>query len=240
VRVLIWGTGSGGAHRGELAAAKQVSGGGPATAGQRRGGGHRLGVRGAMVSSSGGRCGGGRARRWLEEAGAGEVLTAEEGSRHRLGRSTRRCGGLTCGPRRAQGRRVANGTSAEHSWHGGSQWWRLVRLEEWSGSKGAEASGKAEPRRAERKRWGTQPRRGSYAGIRTRHARGGCGSMGCAWSGCGGRPAAHARWRAVTKPLRHRRTRMGARWPEHGAIGRRGLLASGPCHFSDFSRFSIF
>jgi hypothetical protein len=110
--VPIWGIGDGGAHRGELVAAKQVSGGEPVMAGRRRGGGRWLGVRGAAVSSSGGRCGGRRARWWPEEAGAGEVLTAEEGSRRRLRWSTWRCGGLTCRWRHAQGRRVANGTSA--------------------------------------------------------------------------------------------------------------------------------
>jgi hypothetical protein len=41
--------------------------------------------------------------------------------------------------------------------------------------------------RAERKGRGTRPRRGSYVGIRTRHARGGGGYMGCVWSGGGGR-----------------------------------------------------
>jgi hypothetical protein len=82
---------------------------------------------------------------------------------------------------------VANGTLARHSWHGGSQWRRSVWLEEQSDSKGAEASGKAEVRRAERKRRGTRTRRGSYAGIKTRHARGGGGCMGCAWSGRGER-----------------------------------------------------
>jgi hypothetical protein len=49
VKVLIWGIGSGGAHRGGLAAAKQVGGGEPATADRRRGGGHRLGVHGVEV-----------------------------------------------------------------------------------------------------------------------------------------------------------------------------------------------
>jgi hypothetical protein len=101
VRVPIWGIGSRGAHHGGLAAVKQVGGGESMTAGQRRGGGHRLGIHGATVSSSGGHCGGGGARRWPEEDGAGEVLMAKEGSRHRLGWSTRRCGGLTCGQRRA-------------------------------------------------------------------------------------------------------------------------------------------
>jgi hypothetical protein len=37
VRVLTWGIGGGGAHRGGLATAKQVGGGEPAMAGQRRG-----------------------------------------------------------------------------------------------------------------------------------------------------------------------------------------------------------
>jgi hypothetical protein len=188
VRVPIWGIGSGGAHRGELAVAKQVGGGEPTTAGQRRGGGHWLRVRGAAVSSSKGCCSGGRARHWPEEGGAGGVLTAEEGSRRQLRRATQRCGGLTCGWRHAQDRQVANGTSAGHSWHGGSQWWSSVRVEEQSSSKGAEVSGKAEARRAERRRRGTRLRRGSYTGIRTRHTRGGSGCMGCAWSGRGRRP----------------------------------------------------
>jgi hypothetical protein len=56
VRVPIWGTGSGGAHRGGLVVVKQSGGGELATAGRRRGGGRRLRVRGAVVSSSGGRC----------------------------------------------------------------------------------------------------------------------------------------------------------------------------------------
>jgi hypothetical protein len=68
------------------------------------------------------RGGDGWAEWWLEEAGAGEVLTAEEGSRRWLGRSMRRCDGLTRRWRRAQGRRLANGISAGDSWHGGSQW----------------------------------------------------------------------------------------------------------------------
>jgi hypothetical protein len=76
VRVPIWGIGSGGAHCGRLATVKQVSGGEPATVGQRRGGGRRLRVHGVAVSSSRGRYGGG-VRQWPEEAGAGEVLTTE-------------------------------------------------------------------------------------------------------------------------------------------------------------------
>jgi hypothetical protein len=48
-------------------------------------------------------------------------------------------------------------------------------------------------RRAERKRRGTRPWCGSYAGIRTRHTCGGGGCMGCAWSGGGGRSTALAR-----------------------------------------------
>jgi hypothetical protein len=68
VRVSIWGIGGGGAHRGGLAAAMQVSCGDPATAGRRRGGECRLKDRGAAVSSGGGRCGDGGARRWPEVA----------------------------------------------------------------------------------------------------------------------------------------------------------------------------
>jgi hypothetical protein len=68
VRFPIWGIGSGGAHCGELAVVKQVSGGEPAMLGRRRGGGRWLGIRGAAVSSGGGRCGGGGARRRPEVA----------------------------------------------------------------------------------------------------------------------------------------------------------------------------
>jgi hypothetical protein len=69
------------------------------------------------------RGGDGWAEWWLEEASAREVLTAGEDSRHQLRRSTRRCGGLTHGRRRAQGQRVVNGISIGDSWHDGSQWW---------------------------------------------------------------------------------------------------------------------
>jgi hypothetical protein len=46
------------------------------------------------------------------------------------------------------------------------------------------------------------------------------------------------RWRAVAEPPHGRRTSVGTCWPGHAAMGRRGPLASGPCHFSDF--FMIF
>jgi hypothetical protein len=78
VRVPIWGIGSGGAHRGGLAAAKQVDGGEPATTGQRRGGGRRLRVRGAAVSSSRGHCSDGGARRWPQVALDGKAAFAGE------------------------------------------------------------------------------------------------------------------------------------------------------------------
>jgi hypothetical protein len=78
VRVPIWGIGDGGAYRGGLAAATQVSGVEPATVGRRRGGERRLRVCGGAVSSGGGRCGDGGARRWPEVAldgrAAGSVL----------------------------------------------------------------------------------------------------------------------------------------------------------------------
>jgi hypothetical protein len=42
-------------------------------------------------------------------------------------------------------------------------------------------------RGAEMKQRVTWPQRGSYAGVRTWHTRGGDDYMGCAWSGGGGR-----------------------------------------------------
>jgi hypothetical protein len=92
VRVPTWCIGSRGAHRGGLAAAKQVSGGEPATASRRRGGGHWLGVHGSAVSSGGGHCSDGGARRWPEVALNGKVASANEGG-GRLGASTGPCGG---------------------------------------------------------------------------------------------------------------------------------------------------
>jgi hypothetical protein len=92
VRVLIWGIGGGGAHRGGLAAAKQVDGGEPTTVGQRRGGEHRLGIRGAVVSSGGGRCGDEGARQWPEVALNGKAASITEGGNW-LGASTVSCGG---------------------------------------------------------------------------------------------------------------------------------------------------
>jgi hypothetical protein len=88
MRVLIWGIGSGGAHRGRLTAAKQVGGGKPATAGRRRGGGHRLEVHGATVSSIGGHCGGGGACRWPKAALDGKVDSTGEEEGGRLDAST--------------------------------------------------------------------------------------------------------------------------------------------------------
>jgi hypothetical protein len=86
------GIGSGGAHRGRLAAVKQVASGEPAMAGQRRGGGRRLGVRGAAVSSGGGHCCDGGAHRWPEVALDGKAASTNEGG-GRLGASTVPCGG---------------------------------------------------------------------------------------------------------------------------------------------------
>jgi hypothetical protein len=40
--------------------------------------------------------------------------------------------------------------------------------------------------------------------------------------------------RTHTKPPWHRRTHVGMRCPGHAAMGRRGPLVSGPCHFSNF------
>jgi hypothetical protein len=91
VRVPIWGIGGRGAHHGGLAAATQVGGGEPATAGRRRGGEHRLGVHGAEVSSDGGRYGDRGARRWPEVALIGTAASATEGG-GRLGASTVSCG----------------------------------------------------------------------------------------------------------------------------------------------------
>jgi hypothetical protein len=68
--------GNGGAHRGGLAAVKQVDGGEPATAGRRRDGGRRLRIHGAAVSSGGGHCGDGGARRWPEVALDGKAALA--------------------------------------------------------------------------------------------------------------------------------------------------------------------
>jgi hypothetical protein len=92
VGVLIWGIGGRGAHRGGPTTAKQVGGGEPVTAGQRRGGGRRLGVHGAAVSSSGGRCGDGGACWWPEVVIDGKATSASEGG-GRLGASTVPCGG---------------------------------------------------------------------------------------------------------------------------------------------------
>jgi hypothetical protein len=92
VRVPIWGTGGGGAHRGGLAVAKQIGGGEPATAGQRRGGECQLGVCGLAVSSGGGRCGDRGAYRWPEVALDGKAASATEGG-GRLGASMVSCGG---------------------------------------------------------------------------------------------------------------------------------------------------
>jgi hypothetical protein len=92
VRVPIWGTGSGGVHRGGLTVVKQTGGGEPVTAGRRRGGGRRLGFHGAAVSSGGGRCGDGGARWWSEVALDGKATSASEGG-GRLSASTVSCGG---------------------------------------------------------------------------------------------------------------------------------------------------
>jgi hypothetical protein len=48
--------------------------------------------------------------------------------------------------------------------------------------------------------------------------------------------SAGARWQAGTKPPQCRRARVGVRRPGHAAMGRRGPLASEPCHFSNFFR----
>jgi hypothetical protein len=92
VRVPIWCIGSGGAHRGRLAAVKQVGGGEPMTVGQRRGGGHWLGVHGAAVSSDRGHCDDRGARWWSEVALDGKAASANEGG-DQLGASTVLCGG---------------------------------------------------------------------------------------------------------------------------------------------------
>jgi hypothetical protein len=92
VRVPIWGIGGKGAHRGGLTVVKQVGGGGPAMAGQRRGGGRRLGVRGVAVSSGGGLCGDGGACRWSEVALDGKAASASEGG-SQLSASTVSCSG---------------------------------------------------------------------------------------------------------------------------------------------------
>jgi hypothetical protein len=109
---------------------------------------------------------------------------------------------------------------------------RLLRHFAWRHSK-AECSVAVFMRRGgERKRRRTGPRRGSYEGTRTRHARGGGGCMGCTWSGGGGRSAdsSDTRWRAVTEPQWCLRARVGGRWLGHVSMGHRGPLASGPCH----------
>jgi hypothetical protein len=59
VGVPIWGIGSGWAHRGGLAAVKQVGGGEPVMVGRRRGGGRRL------MGQRGVRC-------WHEARGGGD------------------------------------------------------------------------------------------------------------------------------------------------------------------------
>jgi hypothetical protein len=92
VRILIWGIGGGGAHRGELVTVMQVSAGELVTAGQRSGGEHQLRVRGAAVSSGGDCCSDGGACRWPEVALDGRVASATEGG-GRLGASTVACGG---------------------------------------------------------------------------------------------------------------------------------------------------
>jgi hypothetical protein len=90
VRVLIWGIGGGGAHRGGLTVVKQVGGEEPVTAGRGRGGERRHRVRGVKVSSGGGHCVNGGARRWPEVALDGEAaLTTKVGGR--LGASTVTC-----------------------------------------------------------------------------------------------------------------------------------------------------
>jgi hypothetical protein len=86
------GIGSGGAHRGGLAMVKQVGGGEPATAGQRRCGGRRLRVRGAVVSLGGGCCCDGGARRWSKVVLYGRATSENEGG-GQLGASTVLCSG---------------------------------------------------------------------------------------------------------------------------------------------------
>jgi hypothetical protein len=92
VRVPIWGIGGGGAHRGGLAAVKQVISGEPTMAGRRRGGERRVRVRVAAVSSGEGRCGDGGARRWPKVALDGRAASTTEGG-GRIGASTVGCGG---------------------------------------------------------------------------------------------------------------------------------------------------
>jgi hypothetical protein len=91
VRVLIWGIGGGGTHRGGLAAAKQVGGGEPVMAGRRRGRERRLGVRGAAMSSGGGHCGDRGAHRWSDVALDGRAASVAEGGGW-FGASTVACG----------------------------------------------------------------------------------------------------------------------------------------------------
>jgi hypothetical protein len=116
----------------------------------------------ARGSWSGGRCGGGGARRWL-------VSGRFSRSRKAVGAgSNGLCGGVVAwladrGVLRVDRWRMRHqpgtrGTVARRR--------HSVRLEEESGRKGAEASGEAEARRAERKRRGTRHRRGVYTRTR--------------------------------------------------------------------------
>jgi hypothetical protein len=47
-------------------------------------------------------------------------------------------------------------------------------------------------------------------------------------------------WRAVAEPPWFCHMRVGVRWPGHAAMGRRGLLASGPCHLNCSLNFKIY
>jgi hypothetical protein len=47
------------------------------------------------------------------------------------------------------------------------------------------------------------------------------------------------KWQAVAEPPWRHPTHVGARWPGHATMGRRGLLASGPCHLNFCLIFKI-
>jgi hypothetical protein len=48
-----------------------------------------------------------------------------------------------------------------------------------------------------------------------------------------------ARWQAVAEPLWLHRASVGVHWPGHVTMGRRGPLASDPCHLNFSLNFKI-
>jgi hypothetical protein len=176
-------------------AAKQVSGGEPATAGRRRGGGRLLRVHGAVVSSGGGRCSDGGALRWPEVVLNGKAALATEGG-GRLGAPTVPCEEQWLSDRLGVAQRCTKVHESGVRWPALDAWSKGGRREaEWVGA-----------RRLLREEDRTSFSFGPIA--RGEDARSG-GCMRCVWSGRGGQSIALVRGggcgrAAVTRARRQR------------------------------------